>query len=291
MPISQSRRMSPNQIHITAIENGDKSYWVREVGFILSDGTLLAIWSHPTQALAYKSNDIDLALAFDLGLSALPADSIVIDGTGSLDLAPATASKVGVIRLATQEEAQGGLISGAVAMSPAGSQAHGDLRYAPKTHQHGWQEIDGKPATYQPAVHNHDERYATKSGAYPNLRAQATTKADVGLSNVPNYPITNYVTDGSEEKFATAAAVKYAYSVAIHHRHDWNEIDGKPQTCPSTPHNHDDRYALKIHRHGWNEIDGKPTTYPSTAHNHDERYAQQSGTYPAIPATKKTPYT
>ena len=169
----------------------------------------------PTQALAFKAGNVDLLLAFDMVLSALPTDSIIIDGTGNLDLAPATQNTVGVIRLATEKEAQAGTISGAVAMTPAGSQAHGNLRYAAKVHQHGWNNIGGKPTTYPATAHNHDERYAAKGGTYSDLRAQATTKADVGLSNVPNYPITRYVTDGSEEKFASAAAVKYAYSIAI----------------------------------------------------------------------------
>ena len=133
--ITQGTPITPTQIHITAVENGESEYWVREIGFILADETLLAVWSHPTQALAFKAGNVDLLLAFDMVLSALPADSIIVDGTGNLDLAPATQNSVGVIRLATEKEAQAGSTSGAVAMTPAGSQAHGDLRYAPKAHQ------------------------------------------------------------------------------------------------------------------------------------------------------------
>lgn len=52
---------------------------------------------------------------------------------------------------------------------------------------------------------------ANTAGTYGGLRAQATTKADVGLSAVPNWGATSSVTDGSSTKFATAAAAKTAY--------------------------------------------------------------------------------
>ena len=54
------------------------------MGFYLDDDaeTLFAIYSHPTQALAYKSPEVDLLLAFDLALSGVPGDSIQIKDTG-----------------------------------------------------------------------------------------------------------------------------------------------------------------------------------------------------------------
>ena len=161
--ISNGRRIQPRQIHITAVENGAIQYWVREVGFILDDGTLLAVWSHPTQALAWKASDVDLLLAFDMVLSALPADSVVVDGTGGVNLAPATQSNEGVVRLATSAEAQNGSLNSAVAMTPASSRRHGDARYARVSHRHPWNQIDGKPSTYPPSTHNHDTRYIRTS--------------------------------------------------------------------------------------------------------------------------------
>ncbi len=180
--ISNGDRIQPTQIHITAVENGTTEYWVREIGFVLDDGTLLAVWSHPTQALAWKAADVDLLLAFDMLLSALPADSVVVDGTGGVNLAPATNINEGVVRLATTGEARDGLLSSAVVMTPAGSRAHGDSRYARASHRHAWTEIDGKPlgfppsshrhtwsqiyskpSTYPPSTHNHDTRYIRPS--------------------------------------------------------------------------------------------------------------------------------
>ena len=119
VPVSNGRRLQPTQIHVTAVENGDVEYWVREIGFVLDDGTLLAIWSHPTQALAWKASGVDLLLAFDLVVAALPADSITVDGTGGVNLAPATLEEEGVVRLATASEAMAGSLATAVAMTPA----------------------------------------------------------------------------------------------------------------------------------------------------------------------------
>lgn len=182
VPVSNGTRIQPTQIHVTAVENGNVEYWVREVGFVLDDGTLFAIWSHPTQALAWKAAGVDLLLAFDMLLSALPADSVTIDGTGGVNLAPATQSKEGLVRLATNQEAIAGSINSAVAMSPADSRVHGDARYArishrhdwdnldevpsefpPEDHEHDWDEITGKPRTYEPSSHDHDTRYIRKS--------------------------------------------------------------------------------------------------------------------------------
>lgn len=77
-PISSGEKLSSTLLHLTAVADGATAYWVREVGIFLKDGTLLAVWSHLTEALAYKAANIDLLLAYDLSLAALPADSVTI---------------------------------------------------------------------------------------------------------------------------------------------------------------------------------------------------------------------
>lgn len=76
----------PTQIHLTAMDNSGLEFWVREVGFYLADGTLFAVWSSTDGPLAYKSATLPLVVAFDLDLSALPADSITVSTTGTLNL-------------------------------------------------------------------------------------------------------------------------------------------------------------------------------------------------------------
>lgn len=82
-PVSDGQRLSDTLLHLTAVADDALEYWVKEVGFYLSDGTLLAVWSDPTAALAYKSTTAQLLLAYDLSLSALPANSVTITSTGA----------------------------------------------------------------------------------------------------------------------------------------------------------------------------------------------------------------
>jgi len=82
LPVADGTRVTPTQIHLTALASGVSEFWIKEVGFYLADGTLFAVWSDSTQALAYKSPGVDLLLAFDLSLAAIPAGSITVQGTG-----------------------------------------------------------------------------------------------------------------------------------------------------------------------------------------------------------------
>lgn len=81
--ISSGEKLSGTLLHLTAVADGTTGYWVKEVGIFLKDGTLLAVWSHLTEALAYKAANIDLLLAYDLSLAALPADSVTITSTAA----------------------------------------------------------------------------------------------------------------------------------------------------------------------------------------------------------------
>lgn len=78
-PISGGEKLTSTLLHLTAVADGAAAFWVREIGFLLSDGTLLAVWSHLTDALAYKPAGDQLLLAYDLSLSALPANSVTIN--------------------------------------------------------------------------------------------------------------------------------------------------------------------------------------------------------------------
>lgn len=86
-PITGGERLSSTLLHIVALADGNKAFWAREIGFKLTDGTLLAVWSHPTEALAYKAANTDILLAYDLSLAALPADSVtIVSGEAGLSL-------------------------------------------------------------------------------------------------------------------------------------------------------------------------------------------------------------
>jgi len=57
--------------------------------------------------------------------------------------------------------------------------------------------------------------FALKTGDYTTLRARATTKDDVGLGLVANYPPTNDASGGSTAQVATAAAVQAALNSVV----------------------------------------------------------------------------
>ena len=112
-PISDGKKLSTTLLHVTALADGPLAIWVREIGFLLSDGTLLAVWSSAGDPLAFKPADADLLLAYDLSLTALPPDSVTITSTGAgLNLtlseelaALATAQIAGMLRDVKQQDA------------------------------------------------------------------------------------------------------------------------------------------------------------------------------------------
>ena len=77
---------------------GDPSpieYWVREVGIILDDGTLLALWSDPQRAITGRGPGAELEFDIKLVLDALPGGSIEIQVTrGGDDTLSALASNL-----------------------------------------------------------------------------------------------------------------------------------------------------------------------------------------------------
>lgn len=84
IPVADGQRVNPTQIHITGLVDHGPAMWIREIGFILEDGTMFAVWSNETP-LAYKPEGgaIPLLLALDLVLAAIPAETITVEGTGA----------------------------------------------------------------------------------------------------------------------------------------------------------------------------------------------------------------
>jgi hypothetical protein len=83
--ISGSKLGAPTQARFRVLAEVPKTsapteYSVREVGFYLSDNTLLALWSDPTPGfvLASKTALSDIALSFDLVLDQIPTGSLTI---------------------------------------------------------------------------------------------------------------------------------------------------------------------------------------------------------------------
>lgn len=80
--VADGAKVGDHQIHVTGLADGDTEFWIKEVGFLLADGTMLAVWSN-NQPLAHKSKNVPLLLAFDFSLTALPANSVTVQGTNA----------------------------------------------------------------------------------------------------------------------------------------------------------------------------------------------------------------
>ncbi|AUI88162.1 phage tail protein [Vibrio azureus] len=79
--------LSPTQLRMSAVFKGNQEYEVREVGFFLASGTLLALYSAPNTLLTYKSANSSWLQKFTLDVSPLPSDSITVEvGTENLNL-------------------------------------------------------------------------------------------------------------------------------------------------------------------------------------------------------------
>lgn len=135
-PVADGARVGSHQIHLTALADGPSEFWVREVGFVLSDGTVLAVWSHPATALAYKSPNVDLLLAYDLELTAVPAGSVVVESTGaglnlalSAELAALAAAQVsGMLRDLHQQDRLTAVEGRAGALEQADEELQNDIQ-------------------------------------------------------------------------------------------------------------------------------------------------------------------
>lgn len=85
--ISDWEELSPTQLRMGAVFKGDKEYEVREVGFFLESGTLLAVYSAPNTLLTYKSKNSSWLQKFTLDVSPLPSSSVTIEvGTENINL-------------------------------------------------------------------------------------------------------------------------------------------------------------------------------------------------------------
>lgn len=122
-----------------------------------------------------------------------------------------------------------------------------------------WDNLSGKPSTFPPSTHNHDDRYYTETEINSKLAGKANsshthkktditdfptsmpasdvkawakadtkptyTKSEVGLGNVDN--------TADKDK-----SVKYATSAGAASSVDWSGIQNKPGTYPPSTHNH-----------------------------------------------------
>ena len=167
---------------------------------------------------------------------------------------------------------------------------------------HDWASITGKPTSYPPSGHTHDDRYYTESEMDTKLAGKSATGHKHLWADITNKPstfapsahkhvkadITDFPTSlpASDVSAWAKAANKPSYT--------WGEITEKPGTFTPAGHKHVKAditdfptlgtaaaknvgdFAAASHSHSWDSVTGKPTTFAPSSHNHDDRYYTES---------------
>lgn len=76
VPIAGGQRAGNAEIQVQALLDSGPTFQVREVGFILDDGTFLAIWGNANQTLTTKTSGVPLAVTYNLALAGIPPGSL-----------------------------------------------------------------------------------------------------------------------------------------------------------------------------------------------------------------------
>ncbi|EKT4078588.1 hypothetical protein QEG16_001029 [Stenotrophomonas maltophilia] len=95
--------VAPDTLHLNVRDDGTDTYTVRGFGLYLADGTLFGVYSQATPIME-KAAAATLLLATDIRFANIGATSIAV---GDVDFVnpPATTTRAGVVRLATDQEA------------------------------------------------------------------------------------------------------------------------------------------------------------------------------------------
>lgn len=111
------KAVADDTLHLNVRDDGTDTYTLRGFGLYLQDGTLFAVYSQSTPIME-KAEAATLLLATDIRFAKINATSIEV---GDIDFInpPATTTQMGVVRLATEQEADAGS-DPATAITPRG---------------------------------------------------------------------------------------------------------------------------------------------------------------------------
>ncbi|SMF94440.1 Phage tail-collar fibre protein [Methylomagnum ishizawai] len=134
-----------------------------------------------------------------------------------------------------------------------------------------WAALAGKPDTFPPDPHNHDDRYYTVE----EVDAELAGKSNTGHNHDDRYY--------TEAEVDTALAGKSDTG----HNHDDRyyteaEVDAELAGKSNTGHNHDDRYYTEA------EVDTALAGKSDTGHNHDDRYYTEAEVDTALAGKSNT---
>lgn len=97
-----------------------------------------------------------------------------------------------------------------------------------------WGEITGKPSTFTPVSHTHDDRYYTESEVDSKLSGKANTSHNHTISQITD------IANASVKSATSATTAASAQSV------EWNNVKNKPSTYTPSSHSHDNSTITSV---------------------------------------------
>lgn len=194
------KAVADDTLHLNVRDDGTDTYTLRGFGLYLQDGTLFAVYSQSTPIME-KAAAATLLLATDIRFAKINATSIEV---GDIDFInpPATTTQMGVVRLATEQEADAGS-DHATAITPRGLARYINNRFGA-----------GAPSTFVKTLLG----LATAAMFRVELGLKSAALRDEGHGNDLNADLL----DGAHGD----------------HYLEWKNFTGVPNRFPSAPHTH-----------------------------------------------------
>ena len=110
----------------------------------------------------------------------------------------------------------------------------GSVNYANSAGAVAWGNVTGKPSTFTPSSHTHDDRYYTESEVDSKLSGKANSSHNHTISQITD------IANASVKSATSATTAASAQSV------EWNNVKNKPSTYTPSTHNHDNSTITSV---------------------------------------------
>lgn len=155
-------------------------------------------------------------------------------------------------------------------------------------HKPTWSEVDGKPTSFTPATHTHDDRYYTESEMNTKLSAKLGNAGGTLTGAVSSNSIIKHIKGGAGSVIAngTSRTMTFASTTLGDHLFGGNNVSNDNEISEyirigvnklqyTTGGSSYDIFHTG-HKPTWSEVDGKPTSFTPASHTHDDRYYTES---------------